>query len=197
MALIGYARVSKTEQNLDLQLDALKKAGCVRVFTDKLTGTKFEQRKQFQAALEYLNTGDTLVVWKIDRLGRSLKQLILTLEQLAAKDIQLVITTQNIDTTTPIGKMFFYLVALFAEFEHDLISERTKAGLEAARARGHKGGRRPINLATGKPALALKLYDDKANKIDDICKNLGIARRTLFRWVEHRKQEQAQQQKVS
>ncbi len=190
MALIGYARVSKDEQNLDLQLDALRAKGCVRIFTDKLTGTKFEQRKKLQAALEYLNEGDTLVVWKLDRLGRSLKQLIHTLEILRERNIKLVSTMENIDTDTTMGKAFFYLVALFAEIERDMISDRTKAGLKSARARGRVGGRPALNLAKGKPAIALKLYDDKETEIDEICKTLHISRATLFRWVKLRKEQQ-------
>jgi len=137
---IGYMRVSKTEQHLALQIDALKKRGVARVFTDKQTGVRFD-RKAFLAAREYLNEGDTLVVWKLDRLGRSLKQLIETLERLKQRHIHLVSLTEEVNTSTPTGMLFFQLIAMLAEFEHNLISERTKAGLEAARARGRKGGR--------------------------------------------------------
>ncbi len=137
---IGYVRVSKTEQYLALQLDALKKRGVARVFTDKQTGVRFD-RKAFLAAMEYLNEGDTLVVWKLDRLGRSLKQLIETLERLKKRNIHLVSLTEEVNTSTPTGMLFFQLIAMLAEFEHNLISERTKAGIQAARARGRKGGR--------------------------------------------------------
>jgi DNA invertase Pin-like site-specific DNA recombinase len=190
MALIGYARVSKDEQNLDLQIDALKTKGCIKIFTDKLTGTKFDERKQLQEALRYLRPGDTLVVWKLDRLGRSLRHLIDTVTKLQEGGIQFISLTENIDTTTPTGEFTFHIFAALAQFERSLISYRTKAGLASARARGHNGGRRPVSMTTGKPALALKLYDDKSNRIDDICKTLHISRATLFRWVKLRKEQQ-------
>ncbi|MFL5706189.1 MAG: recombinase family protein [Ktedonobacteraceae bacterium] len=132
---IGYARVSKIEQDLALQLDALKKHGCIRIFTDKQTGTRFD-RAEFVKALDYLNPGDTLVVWKLDRLGRSLKQLIETVENLQKRQINVVSLTEHIDTTTTTGRLFLQFIAMLAEFERNLISERTKAGLDAARARG-------------------------------------------------------------
>jgi len=135
---IGYARVSKTEQHLSLQLDAMKKRGVVRVFTDKQTGIRFD-RKAFLAAIAYLNEGDTLVVWKLDRLGRSLQQLIETLEKLKKRNINLVSLTEEVNTSTPTGMLFFQLIAMLAEFEHNSISERTKAGLEAARQRKNRG----------------------------------------------------------
>jgi len=135
---IGYARVSKTEQHLALQLDALKNRGVVRVFTDKQTGIRFD-RKAFLAAIAYLNEGDTLVVWKLDRLGRSLQQLIETLEKLKKRNINLVSLTEEVNTSTPTGMLFFQLIAMLAEFEHNSISERTKAGLEAARQRKNRG----------------------------------------------------------
>lgn len=190
MAKIGYARVSKDEQNVDLQLDALKKAGCVRIFTDKLTGTRFD-RKHLLAALAYLNEGDSLVVWKLDRLGRSMVDLVNTINRLSIRNIHFISLTENIDTTTAIGKMFLQFLAMLAEFERNLISERTKAGLDAARARGRSGGRRPISLTSGKPALALKLYDEKSMEIADICQTLHISRATLFRWVKQWKEQQA------
>lgn len=193
MAFIGYARVSKDEQNLDLQLDALRNAGCVRIFTDKLTGTRFD-RKALHQALNYLNAGDSLVVWKLDRLGRSMVDLVATIIGLNKRTIHFVSLTENIDTTTAVGKMFLQFLAMLAEFERNLISERTKAGLEAARARGRKGGRRPLSLTTGKPALALKLYDEKSMEIPEICRALHISRATLFRWA---KQRQEQQRNVS
>jgi DNA invertase Pin-like site-specific DNA recombinase len=190
MALIGYARVSKDEQNLDLQLDALKKAGCVRIFTDKLTGTRFD-RKALTQALDYLNEGDSLVVWRLDRLGRSMVDLVNTIMGVSKRHIHFVSLTEHIDTTTAVGKMFLQFLAMLAEFERNLISERTRAGLEAARARGRKGGRRPLSLTSGKPALALKLYDEKSMEISDICKTLHISRATLFRWAKQRKEQWA------
>jgi DNA invertase Pin-like site-specific DNA recombinase len=189
MAKIGYARVSKDEQNVDLQLDALKKAGCARIFTDKLTGTRFD-RKELLAALAYLNEGDSLIVWKLDRLGRSMVDLVNTITGLNKRNIHFVSLTENIDTTTAIGKMFLQFLAMLAEFERNLISERTKAGLDAARARGRKGGRGRISLTIGRPVLALKLYDDKTTKIEEICKTLHISRATLFRWVKMRNRQQ-------
>src|SRR5258706_13783188 len=137
---IGYARVSKTEQHLALQLDALKKRGVIRVFTDKQTGTRFD-RVEFLKVLDYLNAGDTLVVWKLDRLGRSLKQLIETVENLQQRQINLVSLTEHIDTTTATGKLFFQFIAIVAEIERNLIIERTKEGLKAAKDRGRPAGR--------------------------------------------------------
>src|SRR5438105_3866264 len=125
MALIGYARVSKDEQNLDLQRDALEKARCARIFTDKLTGTRFD-RKELVKALEYLNDGDTFVVWKLDRLGRSLVDLVNIVNALKKRNITFQSLTENIDTTTATGKLFFQFIAMMAEYERNLISERTK-----------------------------------------------------------------------
>lgn len=190
MAIIGYARVSKDEQNVDLQLDALKKYGCVRIFTDKLTGTKFEQRKHLQAALDYLNEGDTFVVWKLDRFGRSLVDTVLYIDKLNARSVKFVSLTENIDTESATGRAFLQFIALMAELERNLISERTRAGLSSARARGRVGGRPALKLTKGKPAIALKLYDDKEMEIDEICQTLHISRATLFRWVKMRKAQQ-------
>lgn len=181
-ALIGYARVSKTEQHLGLQIDALKKYGCIRLFMDKQTGTRFD-RKELLAALDYLNEGDTLVVWRLDRLGRSLKQLIETAEQLKKCKINLVSLTEHLDTTTATGMLFFQFVAMLAEFERNLISERTRAGLDAARARGRKGGRPNVLNKSKKVQLAQQLYADKSNEVADICKTLNISRATLYRYV--------------
>ncbi len=182
MAFIGYARVSKVEQHLGLQLDALKKYGCIRIFTDKQTGTRFD-RKELLAALDYLNEGDTLVVWKLDRLGRSLKQLIETVEQLKQRKITLVSLTEHLDTGSATGMLFFQFIAMLAEFERNLISERTRAGLDSARARGKKGGRPPTLATSKKVALARQLYADKTNEVKDICKTLNISKSTLYRYV--------------
>jgi DNA invertase Pin-like site-specific DNA recombinase len=150
---IGYARVSKTEQHLALQFDALKKRGVARVFTDKQTGVRFDC-KAFLAAIEYLNQGDTLVGWKLDRLGRSLKMLIETLEYLKKRNINLVSQTEDVNTSTPIGMLFFQLIAMLAEFEHNSISERTKA----ARARGRRGGRLKLQTNAIKIAITKQLH---------------------------------------
>ncbi len=182
MALIGYARVSRTEQNLELQVDTLREKGCTKIFTDKITGTNFE-RKELTAALAFLRPGDVLVVWKLDRLGRSLKHLIETVTKLQERNVGFISLTESIDTTTPGGKLIFHIMGALAEFERDLIRERTHAGLDAARARGRKGGRPKTVEASSKVALAQKLYADKTHEIKDICKNLHISRATLYRYV--------------
>ena len=181
---IGYARVSKTEQNLDLQRDALKKAGCRenQIFTDKITGTKAE-RNGLEQALSHLREGDTFVVWRLDRLGRSLKHLIETVTKLQEQRIAFKSITENIDTATATGQLVFHLFGALAEFERNLIRERTIAGLEAARARGRLGGRPEVTSASSKVAMAKKLYADKTNAIADICKTLNISRATLYRYV--------------
>jgi len=179
--LIGYARVSKTEQHLELQLDALNKAGCEQIYTDKITGSKTE-RKGLEEALSHLRKGDTLVVWRLDRLGRSLKHLIDTLKGFHEKGIEFKSLTENIDTSTPTGMLMFHLIGALAEFERNLIRERTNAGLEAARARGHKGGR-PKKGETETKRMARKLYEDKSITIKDICTSLRISKATLYRYV--------------
>lgn len=179
MAMIGYVRVSKHEQNKDLQIDALKEAGCVKIFTDEMSGSKGE-RKGLSEVLAYVRPGDTFVVWKLDRAGRSLKNLIELLNALKHMDVEFMSLTEKIDTTTPGGKLIFHLMGALAEFERDLIRERTHAGLVAARARGRNGGR-PRAIRNGKAALARRMYDDKSNSIDDICETLGVSRSTLYR----------------
>src|SRR5260221_7439602 len=164
----GMASVSTHEQNLELQVDKLREKGCVRIFTDKITGTNFE-RKELLAALAFLRDGDILVVWKLDRLGRSLRHLIETITKLNERNVGFISLTESIDTTTPGGKLIFHIMGALAEFERDLIRERTNAGLEAARARGKKGGRPKTLPTSSKVALAQKLYADKSNNIDDIC----------------------------
>jgi DNA invertase Pin-like site-specific DNA recombinase len=182
--LIGYARVSTNEQNLDLQLDALKKEGVsdAQIFTDKITGTKAE-RPGLTEALSHLRAGDTLVVWRLDRLARSLSNLIELVNRLAGQGIAFKSLTERIDTSSATGKLVFHIFGALAEFERNLIKERTLAGLSAARARGRLGGRPRLNPKTGKVALARKLYADKSNSITDICKNLHISRATLYRYV--------------
>ncbi len=138
--LVGYARVSTTEQTLDLQFDALKKAGCSKIFTDTASGAKTE-RKGLDEALSYVREGDTLVVWRLDRLGRSLTHLIETVSQLDNRKIGFKSLTEQIDTTTSGGKLIFHIFGALAEFERNLIRQRTNAGLQAARARGRVGGR--------------------------------------------------------
>ena len=146
MALIGYARVSTAEQNLDLQQDALQKAGCERLFTDTASGAKTD-RPGLAEALAYLRERDVLVVWRLDRLGRSLAHLIETIGALEARGVGFRSLTENIDTTTPGGRLIFHVFGALGQFERDLIRERTRAGLSAAAARGRKGGRKPVITA--------------------------------------------------
>jgi DNA invertase Pin-like site-specific DNA recombinase len=182
---IGYARVSTGEQTLDLQLDALTKAGCGKVYTETASGAKAE-RPVLEEVLGYLRKGDTLVVWRLDRLGRSLKHLIEVVAVLAERGIGFKSLTEQIDTTTPGGKLIFHVFGALAEFERDLIRERTHAGLAAARARGRLGGR-PKKLADEKQlALARSLYDGGQTDIDTICTTLGISRATLYRALKER-----------
>lgn len=179
---IGYARVSTTEQTLNLQLDSLKKAGCSKIFTDTVSGVKTE-RKGLDEAITYVRPGDTLVVWRLDRLGRSLKHLIDAVGDLDKRGIGFKSLTESIDTTTSGGKLIFHIFGALAEFERNLIQERTQAGLQAARARGHLGGR-PKALATAqKIKMAQELKANPNNKIADICKTLHISRATLYRYV--------------
>jgi DNA invertase Pin-like site-specific DNA recombinase len=182
--LIGYARVSTNEQNLDLQRDALKKAGVSskNLYSDKITGTK-QERPGLEAALSHLREGDTLVVWRLDRLGRSLKHLIETVTALKQQHIAFQSITEHINTATATGQLVFHLFGALAEFERNLIKERTMAGLEAARARGRKGGRPKLNPAVSKVAMAKKLYADRTNSIRDICRTLHISRATLYRYI--------------
>jgi DNA invertase Pin-like site-specific DNA recombinase len=182
--LIGYARVSTTDQTLALQQDALTKAGCERIFTDTASGA-IAERKGLEEALSHLRTGDTLVVWKLDRLGRSLKDLIARITELQNRDIGFKSLTEQIDTTTSGGKLIFHIFGALAEFERDIIKERTKAGLSAARARGKKGGRRP-NLTPKDIALVRKLYEDKQTPVEDLCRMFKISRMTLWRYVKNK-----------
>jgi DNA invertase Pin-like site-specific DNA recombinase len=179
--LIGYARVSTHDQTLTLQQDALEKAGCSKIFTDTASGTLAE-RKGLEEALNYVRLGDTLVVWRLDRLGRSLKHLIATITALQEKQIGFKSLTENIDTTTSGGKLVFHIFGALAEFERDIIRERTQAGLIAARARGKKGGR-PKALRAKNVAIAQALYNDKQHSIAEICKTLKISKATLYRYI--------------
>jgi len=179
---IGYVRVSKQKQHEALQIDALQEASCEKWFVDKNTGSKAE-RKGLDEALAYLRSGDTLVVWKLDRAGRSLTHLIELLKGLKERDIEFISLTEKIDTSTPGGKLIFHMMGALAEFERDLIRERTNAGLAAARARGHRGGR-PRKLKTnGKVALARQMFADKSHSIPEMCATLGISRATLYRYM--------------
>jgi DNA invertase Pin-like site-specific DNA recombinase len=179
MESIGYARVSTRDQHPEAQTDALKAAGCDKFFTDKASG-KLARRPELDAALAYLRTGDVLVITKLDRLGRSVRNLIDLADALQSRGIGLRVLHQGIDTTTPAGRMFFHVLAALAEFETALLSERTLDGLEAARARGRKGGRKP-KLTPAKLATARQLYDAKAHTVAEIAEIVGVARSTLYR----------------
>ena len=182
--LVGYARVSTTDQTLSLQKDALEQANCDKLFTDTVSGVKAE-RKGLDEALDYVRAGDTLVVWRLDRLGRSLPHLIDTMAQLDARNIGFRSLTENIDTTTSGGRLIFHIFGALAEFERDLIKERTTAGLQAARKRGRLGGR-PNLLSARKIALLQELYEGKGEKersIKEICRSRNISKTTLYRHV--------------
>lgn len=181
---IGYARVSKYEQNLSLQIDALEQAGCTKIFRDQASGSKMK-RPGLDEALTYLRQGDILVVWRLDRLGRSLKHLIETVTLLEERGIGFQSLQESIDTTTSGGRLIFHIFAALAEFERNLIRERTQAGLEAARARGRKGGR-PKSLDVKKTALLYRLYDEKQHSIREICTLVGISKSTLYAYLRDR-----------
>jgi DNA invertase Pin-like site-specific DNA recombinase len=183
--LVGYARISTTDQTLNLQRDALTKEGCSKIFTDTASGAKSE-REGLIEAISYVRAGDTLVVWKLDRLGRSLKDLITRITELNDRKIGFKSLTEQIDTTTSGGKLIFHIFGALAEFERDIIKERTQAGLEAARTRGRLGGR-PKALSPEKIKLVRKLYADKSTSVAEICKMLGISRHTLQRYVKKTK----------
>lgn len=181
--LVGYARVSTLDQNLDLQRDALLSAGCEKVFTDIASGIQ-DGREGLKETLNYLRPGDTLIVWKLDRLGRTLSHLIETVNTLATKSISFCSLQENLDTTTSSGKLIFHLFGALAEFERELIRERTRAGLKAARIRGHKGGRpRKLNIAQIK--MAKLLISEGSTSVTEICRTLGISRSTLYRRLEN------------
>ena len=188
--LIGYARVSTHDQNLELQLDALKAAGCESVFEDKTSGTR-AARPGLTQALEHVRKGDTLVVWRLDRLGRSLRHLIEVVAGLEQRGVGFRSLQESIDTTNSGGKLVFHVFGALAEFERDLIQERTRAGLAAARARGRKGGR-PRKLTKAKTQLLYRLYDEREHTVAEICKILGISKPTLYKYLGRRDEAQVQ-----
>ncbi len=185
--LIGYARKSTYEQNLSLQKDALKKVGCKKILTDQITGSK-EERPGLTKAMDVLRKGDTLVVWRLDRLGRSLKHLIKLIEDLEEKKIGFRSLQESIDTTTSGGRLVFHIFGALAEFERHLIRERTHAGLAAARARGRLGGR-PKVLNNKKKKLAVKLYKEEKHTVAEIGEMLGVSRMTVYRYVNEEKEK--------
>ncbi|WP_186394579.1 recombinase family protein [Stappia sp. TSB10GB4] len=176
---IGYARVSTAEQNLTLQTDALAAVGCERVFVETASGAQ-RDRPELQRALDFMRPGDTLVVWKLDRLARSMRQLIDTVELLQAKGMGFRSLTETIDTTTAGGMLVFHVFAALAQFERAMIRERTRAGLEAARARGRKGGR-PRSLTNKDLAIVKSMLRDPDITIVDVARKLGVSPATLYR----------------
>lgn len=178
--LIGYARVSTTDQDLALQTDALEKAGCERIFSDKASGAA-ASRAGLEAAISHLRAGDALVVWKLDRLGRTVKGLVDLVTDLEGQGIQFRSLTDGIDTSTGPGRFFFHVMAALAQMERELIVERTRAGLAAAKARGRLGGRRPKMTETKLDAARKLLIAGSRPK--DVARDLGISVPTLYRWI--------------
>jgi DNA invertase Pin-like site-specific DNA recombinase len=178
--LIGYARISTTDQTLALQQDALTAAGCNRIFTDTASGGRTD-RPGLTEALSYVRSGDTLVVWRLDRLGRSLGHLIQTVRELRERGVHFRSLQEQLDTATSGGKLVFHVFGALAEFERDLIRERTNAGLAAARARGRRGGR--PGLSAEKVRQLRTLAADRSNSVAGICKTLRISRATFYRYV--------------
>ncbi|MDD2358663.1 MAG: recombinase family protein [Thiovulaceae bacterium] len=178
--LIGYARVSTTDQNLSLQKEALQKAGCERIYEDTISGTRAD-RPGLAKVLEMLRSGDTLVVWKLDRLGRSVKNLITLVTELHSNGIHFKSLTDSIDTGTPSGRFFFHVMASLAEMERELIIERTRAGLEVARALGRKGGRK--RSMTDSKIISAKRLLKSGVPPRDVAKDLGVSLATLYRWI--------------
>lgn len=178
--LIGYARVSTDDQNLDLQRDALEGAGCERIYQDKLSGSK-TVRPGLDEALSQLRQGDVFVIWKLDRLGRSVKGLVDFVSELESRGVQFKSLTDGIDTTTPSGRFFFHIMASLAQMERELIAERTKAGLDAARKRGRVGGRKRIMTKSKLESAQRLLKDGVLPK--EVAHNLGVSVPTLYRWL--------------
>jgi DNA invertase Pin-like site-specific DNA recombinase len=182
MTAVGYARVSTPDQSLDAQTDLLTAAGCERVFSEKVSG-KLATRPEWDKALDYARKGDVLVVTKLDRIGRSVHHLVEVVQYLREHGIGLRVLQQAIDTTTPGGMLVFHVFAAVAEFERELIVERTRDGLAAARARGRKGGR-PAKMTASKLAIARQMYDSREHKMADIAAVVGVSRATLYRHLE-------------
>lgn len=182
---IGYARVSTKEQNLHLQEDALKTAGCEEIYTDIASGSK-SQRPGLEKALEFVRSGDTLVVWKLDRLGRSIQHLIETVSVLNKRKVAFKSLQENIDTTSSGGKLIFHMFSALAEFERDLIRERTDAGLKAARARGRMGGR-PSLLDNRQIKRMIEMYEEQKNTVAEICKIYEISRPSFYNYLKRHK----------
>ena len=177
---VGYARVSTRDQNLDLQTDALRAAGCDRIFEEVMSGAK-RARPELERALDHLRAGDTLVIWKLDRLGRSVKDLVELVGDLEKRGVNFQSTTDAIDTSTPAGRFFFHVMASLAQMERELLVERTRAGLEAARAQGRVGGRKRA-MTDAKVSAARKLLA-AGEAPRDVAESLGVSLPTLYRWI--------------
>lgn len=186
----GFARVSKIEQNLDLQIDALNKYGVDEIFVEKVSGAS-KERPQLEEMLKYLREGDQVIVFKLDRISRSTKHLIELSEEFERMGVDFISISEKIDTTTPMGKFYFRLMANLAEFERDLIVERTKAGLAAARARGRIGGRKKTDES--KLEYAYHLYLQKDLTVKEITAKTGVSKSTLYRYIEEQKVKEAQE----
>lgn len=180
MSKIGYARVSTKDQKLDSQIDVLKEYGCKRIFSEKVSGKKYK-RTELDKCLDYMREGDTLVITKLDRLGRTTKQLIELSQYLESNDIELEILDMKINTKDAMGKMFFTMMSAFAELEANLLSERTKKGLDSARARGKKGGRPSINQS--KKDMIRSLYNSREYTSEQIAKMTNVSRTTVYRVI--------------
>lgn len=184
---IGYARVSTKDQNLNSQLDALNEFGCEMIFQEKISGKSKEKRLELKRMMDQVRKGDVVVVYRLDRLGRSLKDLIFIIEEINSKGASFVSLHDQIDTTTPQGQLTFHIFASLVEFQRTLISERTKDGLKAARARGKNGGR-PKGLSQKtqqKARVAASLYQNNEMSISEICGHLEISKSTLYRYLKH------------
>lgn len=179
---IGYARVSTDDQKLDLQKDALTKAGCADVYEEKVSGKSTLDRPALDYCLRALSHGDTLVVWRLDRLGRSLPDLVRIVTELESKGITFESLTEKIETGSATGKLVFHVFAALAEFERNIIRERTQAGLMAARARGRKGGRKPV-LGEKQMREIRLLLADPGIRVSDVAKRYGVSRATLYKYI--------------
>ncbi len=178
---IGYARISTLDQNLGLQTDALEKSGCEKIFTERASGAK-DDRQGLLDAIEFCRKGDSLVVWKLDRLGRSLKHLIETINLLHEKKVGFVSLQESIDTTTSGGKLIFHVFGALAEFERELIRERTNAGLASARSRGRMGGR-PKALTDKQLRIAKTMLKDSNTTVMEVCQTMRVSKTTLYRYL--------------
>ena len=186
--IVGYVRVSTIEQNISIQEDALKSAGCRKIFYDTASGAKAD-RPGLGSAMDFVREGDVLAVWRLDRLGRSLVDLLMTVGKLEVRGVGLRSLTEAIDTTTPGGRLVFHIFGAMAEFERSLIRERTQAGLSSARSRGRLGGR-PKILGEHEIALAKQLYSEKKYTVKEICKLVGVTKPCLYDYLNNRHKSQ-------